>query len=218
MRVLIALYLIIGIVMLALGFFATGPCPEKNTDIVSDVVARETAAEYLPGPIAPVFPGTYFGPTPLPEGNGRSCELVVDHVDTRLALRTVIETLQREASVGRHLLGGLGVRFAPKTDALLGMNIHPMNTYIEFPSLSTNETSTIHRAVWRSLREANVPFTCHWGQEYGMDPQSIRAYFGDRVDRWRAARTRLLPTPAARAANEGRAATFLHVVAVYPVD
>jgi len=38
MRALIAFYLIIGVVLLAIGFFATGPCPEKNTDVVSDVV------------------------------------------------------------------------------------------------------------------------------------------------------------------------------------
>ena len=38
MRALIALYLLIGVVMLAIGFFATGACPEKNTDIVNDVV------------------------------------------------------------------------------------------------------------------------------------------------------------------------------------
>jgi hypothetical protein len=38
MRALIALYLMIGIVLLLIGFFATGPCPDKNTEIVSDVV------------------------------------------------------------------------------------------------------------------------------------------------------------------------------------
>jgi len=38
MRALISLYLTIGIVLLLLGFFATGDCPNKNTDVVSDVV------------------------------------------------------------------------------------------------------------------------------------------------------------------------------------
>jgi hypothetical protein len=38
MRALITLYLMIGVVLLLLGFFATGDCPEKNTDVVSDVV------------------------------------------------------------------------------------------------------------------------------------------------------------------------------------
>jgi hypothetical protein len=38
MRSLLGLYLTIGIVLLVVGFFATGPCPDKNKDVVSDVV------------------------------------------------------------------------------------------------------------------------------------------------------------------------------------
>ncbi|HEY8874596.1 MAG TPA: hypothetical protein VIM52_16305 [Stellaceae bacterium] len=38
MRSLLSLYLSIGIVLLVVGFFATGPCPDKNKDVVSDVV------------------------------------------------------------------------------------------------------------------------------------------------------------------------------------
>ena len=38
MRALVSLYLAIGIVLLLLGFFATGPCPDKNTDVLSDLV------------------------------------------------------------------------------------------------------------------------------------------------------------------------------------
>jgi len=38
MRVAVSLYLIIGIVLLAIGFVATGPCPDKNDDVVNDVV------------------------------------------------------------------------------------------------------------------------------------------------------------------------------------
>lgn len=38
MRPLVSLYLMIGLVLLLVGFVGTGPCPEKNTDVVSDVV------------------------------------------------------------------------------------------------------------------------------------------------------------------------------------
>lgn len=167
--------------------------------IIEDVIAAQTSDQYGEGMIGPIFPGTIFGPTELPEGNGRSVEVVVDHVHTRRAVQTVIVALQEEGRAGRHLLGGVGVRFAPRTNALLGMNIHAMNTYIEFPSLGSADTSAIHRAVWQALRSAGIPFTCHWGQEYGMDAATVRQYFGDRVERWKAARKRLLPSAAARA-------------------
>ncbi|MGO9838294.1 MAG: hypothetical protein ACLP1X_29290 [Polyangiaceae bacterium] len=167
--------------------------------LIDDVVAAETAQQYNAGTIAPVFPGTYFGPTTLPEGDGRSSEVVVDHANARAAVQTVITTIQSEAAAGRTLLGGIGVRFVPATDALLGMNIHAMNTYIEFPSINSAETSAIQGAVWNALRTAGIPFTCHWGQEYGMDISSVNSYFGDRVARWKAARAKILPTAAARA-------------------
>lgn len=38
MRSLVGLYLAIGIVLLVIGFVATGPCPNKNNDAVSDTV------------------------------------------------------------------------------------------------------------------------------------------------------------------------------------
>ena len=38
MRSIVGLYLTIGIVLLAIGYFLTGPCPNKNTDVVNDVV------------------------------------------------------------------------------------------------------------------------------------------------------------------------------------
>ena len=38
MRSFVSLYLIIGLLLLGFGYFATGPCPNKNTDVVNDVV------------------------------------------------------------------------------------------------------------------------------------------------------------------------------------
>jgi hypothetical protein len=38
MRSLIALYLAFGFVLLVVGFYATGDCPIKNKDVISDAV------------------------------------------------------------------------------------------------------------------------------------------------------------------------------------
>jgi hypothetical protein len=38
MRSIVGLYFTIGIILLAVGYFLTGPCPNKNTDVVNDVV------------------------------------------------------------------------------------------------------------------------------------------------------------------------------------
>ena len=38
MRAIVALYLVIGVVLLAIGFLLPGPCPNRNTDVVSNIV------------------------------------------------------------------------------------------------------------------------------------------------------------------------------------
>jgi hypothetical protein len=38
MRAIIGLYIVIGVVLLAIGFLLPGPCPNRNTDVVSNLV------------------------------------------------------------------------------------------------------------------------------------------------------------------------------------
>jgi hypothetical protein len=39
MRAIVALYLVVGVVLLAIGFLLLpGPCPNRNTDVVSNIV------------------------------------------------------------------------------------------------------------------------------------------------------------------------------------
>jgi hypothetical protein len=38
MRSLITSYLAVGVVMMLVGLFGTGPCPNKNTDMLSDLI------------------------------------------------------------------------------------------------------------------------------------------------------------------------------------
>ena len=38
MRALVALSLVIGVVLLAIGFVLPGPCPNRNTDVVGNIV------------------------------------------------------------------------------------------------------------------------------------------------------------------------------------
>lgn len=144
------------------------------------------------------FPGQVFGPTSLPPGNGASTEIIVSQPDADDALNVIYEVLTAEAARGRHLLGALGIRFVPRTKALLGMNINPMNVYIELPSIRTPEIGGIFRKCWDGLEAKGISFTCHWGQELALSPARLNRYFGDRVARWQAARSKILPTETAR--------------------
>ena len=156
------------------------------------LIADQLEQRYRPGPRAPAVPGMVFGHTTLPPGHGASTEVVVEQSKTRQALELLYEVLAAEDRRGRHLLGAVAVRFVPRTSALLGMNQHEMNAYIELPSIRNDEVLGIYRAWWDTLEREGLPFTCHWGQLHGMNPGRLETYFGDRVGRWKDARERIL--------------------------
>jgi hypothetical protein len=171
--------------------------------VLTHILNGQVESRYPPGPLSTVFPGEAFGPTGLPPGHGTSTEIVVDHARAIDALAAVLEVLGDEARADRHLLGGIGVRFVPRTDALLGMNIHAMNCYIELPSIRNDEVEAIYAKCWAALDDAVIPYACHWGQLLPKSPNLTR-YFGPRVARWQAARVAMIPDPKCRSVFASR--------------
>ena len=144
------------------------------------------------------FPGEVFGPTTLPPGTGASTEIVVDQADAERTLRLVYAVLDRLKAQGQFLLGGIGVRFVPQTRSLLGMNVFPMNCYIELPSIRNDDVLAVYKEIWNAVEQAGIRFTCHWGQLHGMTPARLSAYFGDRAVAWKGAREQLLDATGRR--------------------
>jgi len=180
----------------------------KLSELLDDSVSRyflqlvlsdQLESRYRSAELPAMFPGQVFGPTTLPPGQGTSTEIVVDHADVGRALSAIYAALAMGAGSGTLLLGALGIRFVGQSNALLGMNIHPMNVYIELPSVRNDEVEQLYTLCWDALENADVPFTCHWGQRHGMTRARLERYFGARVERWTAARARLLPSADARA-------------------
>ncbi len=159
--------------------------------ILRAFISQELVANGSPA-AGEAFPGEMFGPTSLPAGTGASTEIAVDQKQARQALEVIYKVLDQRQQQGHFLLGCLGVRFVPQTRALLGMNAAAMNCYIELPSIRNNDVLGIYQAIWDALEQANIPFTCHWGQLGGMNPARLARYFGDRAVRWRAYRAQLL--------------------------
>lgn len=167
--------------------------------LIEHIVSTTLRAQNPPADFPPMFPGQVFGFTSLPAGHGRSTEIVVNQKVAVVALSRLLTAIEAERQKGRHLLGAIGVRFVPKTQALLGMNVHAMNCYVEIPGIANADVVAIHRACWKALDDGGIAYTCHWGQEHALDAAHLKAYFGDRVDRWKQARAKLLPTATARA-------------------
>lgn len=162
--------------------------------VISSVLGSQNPAKQFP----PLFPGQVFGPTSLPAGVGQSTEIVVPHARALDALQVILRTLDAERLAGRHLLGAMGCRFVPRSQALLGMNISDMNMYMELGSLTSPAIPIIHAACWKALDEARIPYTCHWGQQHQLSAAHVSAYYGERVQRWKNARNALLGSDAAK--------------------
>ena len=163
-----------------------------TTLVLQGIINSQLTSRYQSSDGTLSFPGEIFGPTTLPPGAGASTEIVVDLADAENAIQIVRDVLTQSASQGRHLLGAIGVRFVPRTRALLGMNIAARNCYIELPSIRNDDVLSVYRDCWSALRNQGVRFTCHWGQLHGLTADQVADYFGDRVDRWKAARRELL--------------------------
>jgi hypothetical protein len=156
------------------------------------VTGRAQGAFPNPGPVKPHFPGELFGPTTLPEGNGTSTEIVIRRQDAGHGLRILLDTLRSEGREGRHHFGVAGVRFVAGSRAHLAMNQGAGTMFVEVAGLKTPHSQQVFRACWSALRNAGVHFACHWGQEYGLNPAQVAAYYGAGVGKWKQARSTLL--------------------------
>lgn len=170
-----------------------------STELVRHFLDGQLAARYRPGHGHTGFPGEIFGPTSLPPGHGTSTEIVVALSEAAGTIDAIYDVLHQQAGQGHHLLGAIGVRFVPQTQALLGMNVHPMNCYIELPSIRNAEVEQLYRRVWAALDAKAINYTLHWGQRLDLDRARLDAYFGSRAARWVQARKTLLTTARARA-------------------
>ena len=168
-----------------------------TTPLLSQIIADETEGLYGDGDIE-AFPGQFFGTNNLPAGTGASTEIIVDHAHTDAMMSCLYRVLDHHAARGEHMLGAIALRFVPASDATLAMNVCAMNAYLELPSVRNEGTLRIYDTLFDELEAAGIPYTCHWGQQHGMNPTRLRRWFGDRVDAWKAARDTLLDATGCR--------------------
>jgi FAD/FMN-containing dehydrogenase len=93
-----------------------------------------------------------------------------------------------------------GLRFVPGTRATLGFTRFPRTCIIDVDGPFSTRTRSYYARIWQALHDSGIDYGLHWGKVIGLSATETRRLYGDRVDRWRAARDRLLPDPAVREA------------------
>jgi hypothetical protein len=94
----------------------------------------------------------------------------------------------------------LALRFVPGTSATLGFTRFPRTCIIDIDGPYSSRTRSYFARIWQALHDSGIRYGLHWGKVIGLSAAETRRLYGDRVDRWKAARDRLLPDPLVRAA------------------
>ena len=143
-------------------------------------------------------PGQTFGTTGI-RGDVLSMELSVAPADVVAVVRCVAQVARE------HTFAGLiAVRYVKASRALLAFTqdciASPIVATVELPCVGSARTLEAFDRIWDALDRAGIRHALHWGQclpgTYGA--ARLRQLYGDRVDRWLAARHRLLPSAAGR--------------------
>jgi FAD/FMN-containing dehydrogenase len=94
----------------------------------------------------------------------------------------------------------LALRFVPGTNATLGFTRFPRTCVVDVDGPYSTRTRSYYARIWQALHDSGIDYGLHWGKVIGLSAAETRRLYGDRVDRWKAARDRLLPDPAVREA------------------
>ncbi len=166
--------------------------PWYGTFAIRPIIRCQIEKIYREG-VVEQYPGNMFGPTTLAAGPGASTEIFVDHKHIQRVVQLLKKTLhERALDHGQHLAGAMGVRVMAGTKALLGMNQWPLSCAIELPSIRTTFVSELYASLYKAIRDQQIPFVCHWGQEHQMTAADVNAAYGAKADAWRGVRKRLL--------------------------
>ena len=94
----------------------------------------------------------------------------------------------------------LALRFVPGTRATLGFTHFFRTCVIDIDGPYSTRTRSYFARIWQALHDSGIPYGLHWGKVIGLSAAETRRLYGDRVDRWKAARMQLLPDVPVREA------------------
>ncbi|HEY4786322.1 MAG TPA: FAD-binding protein, partial [Bacteroidales bacterium] len=89
--------------------------------------------------------------------------------------------------------GIFAYRYVKQSKATLAFTQYKDTCVVELDGVESELTWGFYNAIWEALWENNIPHTFHWGKIFQLDDEKVRQAYGNRRDRWVAARNKLLP-------------------------
>jgi hypothetical protein len=160
------------------------------TDVVPALVP--TVVNNLIGTTLKPFQGKWgthaeiFSNTDL-RGKVISAAIGVDLRDV-LRVKDIIVGLNNQA----RFPGLFAFRFVKGTMATLGFTRFAHTCVIEMDGVESDRSRKFIKSIWDALEAQRIEYTVHWGKICEINGNRLQAMYGQRVDAWREARSRLL--------------------------
>ncbi|ACU62715.1 D-arabinono-1,4-lactone oxidase [Chitinophaga pinensis] len=68
----------------------------------------------------------------------------------------------------------------------------PVTCVMELDAVLSRETQRFYDAVWDKLDQLHVPFSFHWGKMSSITPERLRRMYGDSLDKFLIARSKII--------------------------
>ena len=139
-------------------------------------------------------PGEIYG-YKAPQLHVASGSIAVALADARRTLEALIQLYKDIGPVPLVL----GCRYVRKSPALLAFNRFDIGLMISIDGIDSANSRAFFAAAADRLEAQGIAYTQHWGKSNAYTPARVKAAYGGNVDKWLAARRRVLPTAADRA-------------------
>lgn len=157
--------------------------PELNPLIVNEVIKTSlTLYESKVGTYSQIFCNTTLRGKLLSAAVGFDIANAPRVADLMLSINNTIGPFT----------GILAFRFVKQSTATLGFTHFEHTCVMELDAPYSDATYNFYTQVWAKLEEEQIPFTFHWGKVNELNPARLANMYGDGIDKWIAARNKLL--------------------------
>ncbi|MEO6831304.1 MAG: FAD-binding protein [Chitinophagaceae bacterium] len=165
----------------------TGILPGTVPLIVTKVVGGNLKPyEKVFGTLGEIFDNTAFSGKVSSAAMGFSPSEILKVVD-------ILMQVNKDAGP---FVGLFAFRFVKKSQALMAFTHFDPTCVLELDGVQGPATDRFYNAVWNALEAAGIPYTFHWGKMNGMTPQRLQKMYGNNLQRFTAARSRLMDANA----------------------
>ena len=104
----------------------------------------------------------------------------------------VIDILLAVNKASGPFTGLFAFRFVKKSRALMAFTRFDPTCVLELDGVQSPDTLRFYEAMWNALDASGIPYTFHWGKMHSMTPQRLQRMYGTNLQRFTAARARIL--------------------------